>query len=87
MSIKIKTDIPFDDPDAINESKLDLIEKGHKLISMGAAKLKMNQIKDAPSWKSSSFSIENTIPSGEKPSSLSSFAIVPPRKTLTQQQQ
>ena len=84
LSAKIKesNDVESSQPQE-TDSKLDLIERGHKMITIGAVKLQMNtDAKDAPQWKSSSFSIENTIPSGEKPSQLSSFAIVPPKSSF-----
>lgn len=61
-------------------TNLDLLEKGQKLLDMGVAKTKQPSSDSGPKWLHSSFAIENTIPSGERPGCLSSFAIVPPKK-------
>lgn len=67
-----------------NLSKLDLLEKGAKILSTSpttttetATSTSTN--KDGPTWKTNVFPIQHAISSGKKPGKLSGFSIVPRR--------
>lgn len=65
-----------------NLTKLELLEKGAKILSSAPTTQTSdttNSTKDGPTWKTNVFPIQHAISSGKKPGKLSGFSIVPRR--------